>query len=306
MHYVVKNFEKHQHYKDRRPPWIKLHRTLLDDCAFLRLHAASRALAPLLWLLASEENNGIVKGDAKEIAFRLRLDEKEVAEGIKGLISIDYISCYQDASSTLADCKQEARVETETETEAEKERETDIYPPAPTGELFASSDPTEKTPELHPTMKRLGALYNRRHTTPWSEKEKKSFKAASINEEDLALIEKYYKAYVVVDGKDFRRHDIVTLLNNWNGECDKARRYLGQVRSNIKLTHLPDTRTFTCPRCGKTGTLKDTISAQLGGYEDNEHLGQRCCGCYTDPYSGDFNFKIGKGKYPLAQIVELK
>jgi hypothetical protein len=73
-----------------------------------------------------------------------------------------------------------------------------------------------------------------------------------------------------------------------------------------KKTYLPDTRTFTCPRCGKTGTLNDTISASVGGWDEPEHYGQRCCGCYTDPYSGDFNFKIGKGKYPLAQIVELK
>jgi hypothetical protein len=26
----VKNWSEFQHYKDRNPPWIKLHRTLLD------------------------------------------------------------------------------------------------------------------------------------------------------------------------------------------------------------------------------------------------------------------------------------
>ena len=30
----ILNWEKFQHYKVRRPPWIKLHHSLLDDYAF--------------------------------------------------------------------------------------------------------------------------------------------------------------------------------------------------------------------------------------------------------------------------------
>jgi len=117
MSYVVKNWKDHQHYKNRRPPWIKLHRTLLDDCNYLRLQPASRALAPLMWLLASEGINGVVEGEAAELAFRLRLTESEVQDGLNGLLSIGYITRYSDASAMLAPCKQEARLETETETE---------------------------------------------------------------------------------------------------------------------------------------------------------------------------------------------
>jgi hypothetical protein len=287
--YIVKNFEKHQHYKDRRPPWIKLHRTLLDDCAFLRLQPASRALAPLLWLLASEENNGIVKGDVKDIAFRLRLDASEVAEGIKGLLSIDYISCYNDASNTLADCKQEARVETEAEGETEREKET--YPPTPKGELFVSDDAPEKK--------------TTRFTPPTPEEVTKFSKSIGHPLDGEAWCNSYEaKGWMIGKSKmkNWKSAVINWKTNGWT--TGKQTSSLGG--SQPKMTYLPDARTFTCPRCGKKGTLKDTISAQLGGYEDNEHLGQRCCDCYTDPYSGDFNFKIGKGKYPLAQIVELK
>jgi hypothetical protein len=55
-----KNWSSFQHYKDRAPAWIKLHRGLLDDFEFSSLPVASRALAPLLWLLASEFEGGAI------------------------------------------------------------------------------------------------------------------------------------------------------------------------------------------------------------------------------------------------------
>jgi hypothetical protein len=116
--YRVKNWDKFQHYKDRRPPWIKLHRTLLDDCDFIKLPVASRALAPLIWLLASESDTGEVSCD---ISFRLRISQKEVDAGLSGLIASGYITRINDDSVTLADCKQHTRLETETERETEKE-----------------------------------------------------------------------------------------------------------------------------------------------------------------------------------------
>jgi hypothetical protein len=199
------------------------------------LQAASRALAPLLWLLASEENNGIVKGDAKEIAFRLRLDEKEVEEGIKGLISIDYISCYQDASNTLAPCKQEARVETETETETE----IDIHPPTPKGELFPVEElpdepklpKAEKPWEPNLTMLEIGSWFGRKPTTRWTKKELKALKEISTdigNPPEYHVVEAFYTATITPDRVtiDNRRHDVAALLNNWNGEIDKARKFI--------------------------------------------------------------------------------
>jgi hypothetical protein len=119
--YRVKNWAFFQHYKDRRPPWIKLHHVLLEDCNFIRLPLASRALAPLFWLLASESEDGVVCGPAADVAFRLRLTEEEVSEGIKGLCNGGYITTEQDASAVIAPRQQETRLETETETETEAE-----------------------------------------------------------------------------------------------------------------------------------------------------------------------------------------
>ena len=114
IRYRIKNWARFQHYKSRRPPWIKLHRTLLDDCIFLRLQTASRALAPLIWLLASESDDASVAGDHEELAFRLRIDKKEIDEGIKGLIASGYIERLHDASNALAARKQNLTTETET------------------------------------------------------------------------------------------------------------------------------------------------------------------------------------------------
>jgi hypothetical protein len=115
-----KNWSEYQHYKDRNPPWIKLHRDLLNDRDFMCLPIASKAIAPLLWLLASEEKSGDFNANVAELAFRLRMTEKEINDGLKPLISKGF---FVDASGVLADCKQLAIPETETETETEREGE---------------------------------------------------------------------------------------------------------------------------------------------------------------------------------------
>ena len=67
----VKNWPEFQHYKHRRPPWIKLHKIILDDLDFMRLPDASKALAMLCWLLASESDDGSIPYDGDYLAFRL-------------------------------------------------------------------------------------------------------------------------------------------------------------------------------------------------------------------------------------------
>lgn len=116
----VKNWQKFQHYKNRCPPWIKLHKGILDDYKFHCLPVASKALAPLIWLLASESEDGSIEWLPEALAFRLRMTEKELIEAIKPLIDNDFL---EDASKLLAPCKSDATLETERETETEEERE---------------------------------------------------------------------------------------------------------------------------------------------------------------------------------------
>jgi hypothetical protein len=116
MRCKVKGWKDHQHYKDRTPPWIKLHRGLLDDFQFHRLPLASKALAPMVWLLASEDDNGFVDVSHEYLGFRLRMSPEEVDEAVKPLIDKGWLI---PDSEALASCKQEARLETEEETEEE-------------------------------------------------------------------------------------------------------------------------------------------------------------------------------------------
>lgn len=115
-----KNWAVFQHYKDRCPPWIKLHRDLLNDRVFMRLPLASKAIAPLLWLLASESKDGIFDGSLDELVFRLHITKKEYEDGVKPLIENDFFTV---VSGVIADRKQNAIPETETEGEAKKETE---------------------------------------------------------------------------------------------------------------------------------------------------------------------------------------
>ena len=115
-----KNWDKFQHYKDRCPPWIKLHRDILNDRVFANLPIASKALAPLLWLLASESKDGSFDAAIEELAFRLHIASKDIELGLKPLIDKGF---FIDASTMLAPCLQVAIPEREREGERETEKE---------------------------------------------------------------------------------------------------------------------------------------------------------------------------------------
>jgi len=122
MQYLkIKNWEDFQHYKDRNPPWIKLHRTLLTDYEFNCLQDASKLHLMLIWLLASQTGNRI-PNDPRYLQHAMHLDSPP---NLKELIDKGFLVMEQDASKPLAEGYQAAMLETETEAEAE----ADITPP---------------------------------------------------------------------------------------------------------------------------------------------------------------------------------
>jgi hypothetical protein len=117
---VPNNWADLQHYKDRSPPWIKLHKKLLDNFEWHSLPVASRALAPMLWLLASEHERGEIDAAPKKLAFRLRMSEREAADAVKSLIDNGFFVVVQGDSAVLAGRKQSAMPETEAEKRKEE------------------------------------------------------------------------------------------------------------------------------------------------------------------------------------------
>lgn len=96
--FKIVNWKKYQHYKDRRPPWIKLYSKLLRKYEFLCLQDDSKLLLILLWLFAStlESNDPQVPSDTQYLKSVLPLNGKI---NLQPLIQYGFIEM-------IADCKQ--------------------------------------------------------------------------------------------------------------------------------------------------------------------------------------------------------
>lgn len=94
----------------------------------MRLPIASKAIAPMLWLLASESKDGVFDGSLDELVFRLHITPKEYQDGVKPLIDNDFFNV---VSGVIAECKQVAIPETEGERETEtKKKATSVATPS--------------------------------------------------------------------------------------------------------------------------------------------------------------------------------
>jgi hypothetical protein len=130
----VKNWEKYQHYKDRTPPWIKLHREVLDDYDMSCLQDASKLHLILIWVLASQLNNRI-PDDPVWIGKKINATSKV---NLKELIDKGFLLVEQDASNALAECSPETeayREETEEDIPPTSAREKDAVCKMPFTEI---------------------------------------------------------------------------------------------------------------------------------------------------------------------------
>lgn len=94
---TVKNWKDFQHYGKRNPPWIKLHRALLDDYSFCALPDSSKAHLMLLWVYASQ-HNGQIPQDPRFLEKKLSCENID----LDVLISHGFLLCKQDASGVQA------------------------------------------------------------------------------------------------------------------------------------------------------------------------------------------------------------
>ena len=125
----IRNWGEFQHYKDRDPPWIKLHRNLLTSRTWVSLDDASRVLAVALMMLAAGTDNRI----PADRAYLRRVAYLNCDPDWQPLIAVQFIelvdengALWPDASTLLASdtkCSSEERRE-ETEKSRAEERET--------------------------------------------------------------------------------------------------------------------------------------------------------------------------------------
>lgn len=196
MQYLkIKNWEEFQHYKDRNPPWIKLHRALLDNYEFCSLEDAQKAHLMLIWIHASQ-NDGMVPNDSRFLERKLSCSGLDLSV----FIEAGFLTVEQDASNALAERKQDAPMSVRLEeTEAETEKITN-----PNG-LVVASDADDHTNCPH---QQIIALYHEvlpmcPRIRDWTPARATQLRARWNEDEKRQSIDWWRKFFEYVKGCDF-------------------------------------------------------------------------------------------------------
>lgn len=122
----------------------------------------------------------------------------------------EYLSTLQ--TRVVSTLKEEGGEEEEEEEAVEEERSGGAG-----GEPVDPANPHK----LSPLGLRISGWFSRRPSTQWSDRELRELRkveAFKTPEDDLLLLEQRY-----LSGAPFIRKEILTLLNNWNGEIDRCK-----------------------------------------------------------------------------------
>jgi hypothetical protein len=205
-------------------------------------HASANAQAVWLILIAyccERENGGVIEGAAswgndewrKEIGF----SKRDILISYPLVNITDGDSSGEDAIVWKYPIQKQREIERKREggkkggSRKQKLTQPDLL------KTEASAQPAKEKPKKdnRPTTditKRIADIFHRKHSTAWSKKEIDAYKAIfPINEEELQLVEKLYAS-----GDKFVRHTLLTFLNNFHGEVDRARKRFPQAKPQQK------------------------------------------------------------------------
>ncbi len=120
--FTIPNFSRLQHYKHRRPAWVKLYCEIFDDYEYSRLSDAAAALLPRLWCIVAEEGaEGCYRGASTTLAWRLRWTQEKTEGALQELGNTKFLHL---AGDVLARCTQDAsKVLCQSRGEESRERE---------------------------------------------------------------------------------------------------------------------------------------------------------------------------------------
>lgn len=101
----IPKWKQFQHYGKARPPWVKVHRPLLDKRAWRALGGSAAKLLVDLWLLAAEGDDqpntgtsGEIRLSLPDLAWRLRVGEGELRTDLETLATFEFVEL---SSATL-------------------------------------------------------------------------------------------------------------------------------------------------------------------------------------------------------------
>ena len=122
------------------------------------------------------------------------------------------------------------------------EEETETSPPTPPRGAKGASKIFPTTPQAI----RIAQHFHRKSTTAWDPKEVKAFKAISpIDDDDLDLVLRYEESERAKGKDGWHKRDMVTLLNQFQRELDRARAWDQESNSTAKSKS-----GFTCAQLG--------------------------------------------------------
>ena len=159
MRYLVVNWAEYQHYRDRCPPWIRLHNSLLTSRLWVAADDASRVIAVASMLLASRDKagDGSFDGDPEYVRRVCYLNQ---LPDFGPLVKAEFLTPLADASTPLAKCITETE-QRQSRAEADTERAGAHEKPPTVAEVVAVATGMAGIPEpfareWHATMERQG------------------------------------------------------------------------------------------------------------------------------------------------------
>lgn len=211
-----KNWDTFQHYRDRRPQWIKLHKLLLDDYVFQCLPVDSRALAPMMWLLASEYEDGEITASLDEIGFRMRMNVANLEEALRPLIAKGFFETDIARISALAtpEPKSSPEREGETQVKTQEQKEGEVAQAAPdASKVTKAKGPKQAKLDLGEAKKKPTRL-----TADWklSTRNNDDARAEGLSEVQMAQEAKSFRNYwVALAGPKALKLDWDATWHNW-------------------------------------------------------------------------------------------
>lgn len=135
-----------------------------------------------------------------------------------------------DVNSKGDKSTESTHAEAKADTKAEAGTNPNPLPPAGPAPRGAGGISEGGKSDMLPTTeqsKRIATIFHRKLTTPWTAKEKRAYRAiGTVPEEDLQALEAYYGAHWPPKRElNILRHDLLTFLNNFPGEVDRARNF---------------------------------------------------------------------------------
>lgn len=148
---AVVNWRKYQHYKNRRPPWVKFYVTFSEDTQDLSPRA--RLLAALLICVAANKDNRI-PDDARWIGTEVSMRQTDVRKAVEELIADHFIERVVASNGASNGASKNASPIRDRERRGEKPKN---QPPPPTASRGAAEAPADEngTVVVLPTLKEM-------------------------------------------------------------------------------------------------------------------------------------------------------